>query len=127
MERKQLFGQYDIFNGDTFSSFLKKIHAKFLKYYLFMDKASSHYKSMKVRKYFEENKNTLISADLLTASPEFMVMEEIWNITKRDLLVLKYYQSFADFKNKIYQYFRTKRFGLDVRDYLLRYDLENIC
>ena len=47
-------------------------------------------------------------------------MEEVWNIAKRDLLVLQYYQSFADFKEKISKYFRTKRFGLDMRNYLLR-------
>jgi ribosomal protein S18 acetylase RimI-like enzyme len=45
---------------------------------------------------------------------------EIWNIAKRDLLVLKYYPSFADLKNKISGYFRTKRFSLDMRNYLLR-------
>ena len=55
-----------------------------------------------------------------TASPEFMVMEEVWNIAKRDLLILQYYQSFADLKNKISKYFRTKRFNLDMRNYLLR-------
>jgi hypothetical protein len=51
-----------------------------------------------------------------------MVMEEegVWNIAKRDLLVLKYYSSFTDFKNKVSIYFRTKRFSLDVRNYLLR-------
>jgi hypothetical protein len=49
-----------------------------------------------------------------------MVMEEVWHITKRDLLVLKNYQSFADLKNKISRYFRTKRFNLDMRNYLLR-------
>ena len=27
--RKQLFRQYDVFNGDTFLEFLNKIHAKF--------------------------------------------------------------------------------------------------
>ena len=47
-------------------------------------------------------------------------MEEVWNIAKRDLLVLKYYSSFVDLKNKISQYFRTKRFGLNMRNYLLR-------
>ena len=47
-------------------------------------------------------------------------MEEVWNIAKRDLFVLQYYQSFADLKNKITRYFRTKRFGLDMRNYLLR-------
>jgi hypothetical protein len=55
-----------------------------------MDKASPHYKSKKVLKYFEENKDTLIPMYLPTAaSPEFMVIEEEeWNIAKRDLFVL---------------------------------------
>ncbi len=47
---------------------------------------TTHYKSKKVVKYFEENKDTLIPAYLpTTASPEFMVMEEVWSIAKRDL------------------------------------------
>ena len=117
---KQLFRQYDRFNGDTFLDYLKKIHAKFPRCYLFMDKASPHHKSKKVLKYFEENKDTLIPVYLPTASPEFMVMEEVWNIAKRDLLVLQHYPSFADFKDKISRYFRTKRFNLDMRNYLSR-------
>ena len=105
----------------TFLDYLKKIHAKFQKCYLFMDKASPHYTCKKVIKYFEDNKDTLIPVYLpTTASPEFMVMEEVWNIAKRDLLVLKYYSSFADLKNKISAYFRTKRFNLNMRNYLLR-------
>ena len=121
IEGKQLFRQYDKFNGDTFLDYLKLIHTKFPKCYLFMDKASPHYKSKKIQKYFEENKDTLIPVYLpTTASPEFMVMEEVWNIAKRDLLVLKYYSSFADLKNKISKYFRTKRFNLNMRNYLVR-------
>ena len=49
-----------------------------------------------------------------------MIVEEVWNIAKHDLLVLKQYSSFEDFKKKISCYFRTKRFGLDMRNYLLR-------
>jgi hypothetical protein len=110
IEGKQLFRHYDKFNGDTFLEFLKKIHAKFSKCYLFMDKASQHYKSKKVMTNFEEKKNVLIPVYIpTTVSPEFMVMEVIWNIAKQDLLVLKYYQSFADLKNKISQYFRIKK------------------
>lgn len=116
----QLFRQHDRFNGDTILDYLKKIHIRFPKCYLFMDKASPHHKSKKVLKYFEENKDTLISVYLPTASPEFMVMEEIWNIAKRDLHVLKQYSSFENFKEKISEHFRTKRFGLNVRNYLLR-------
>ncbi len=119
-KRRQLFRQHDVFNGDTFLEFLKAIHHKFQRCYLFLDKASPHYKSKKVIKYFEENKDTLIPVYLQTASPEFMVMEEVWNIAKRNLLVLKYYSSFADLKNKISSYFRTKRFNLNMRNYLLR-------
>ena len=53
MEGKQLFRQYDKFNGDTFLDFLKIIHHKFPRCYLFMDKASPHYRSRKVREYFD--------------------------------------------------------------------------
>ncbi len=40
-------------------------------------RASPHYKSKKVLKYFEENKDALIPVYLPTASPEFMVMGDI--------------------------------------------------
>ena len=120
IEGKQLFRQYDKFNGDTFLDFLKIIHSKFPKCYLFMDKASPHYRSSKVKDYLEQNKDTLIPVYLPTASPEFMVMEEVWNIAKSDLLVLKHYSSFENFKEKVSLYFRTKRFGLNMRNYLLR-------
>jgi len=85
-----------------------------------MDKASPHYRSRKVKDYIEENKDTLIPVYRPTASPEFMILEEVWNIAKQDLLVLKYYPSFDGFKKKISMYFRTKRFGLNMRNYLLR-------
>ncbi len=48
-----------------------------------------------------------------------MVLEEVWHIAKNDLLVLQYYSSFTDLRNKISTYFRTKRFNLDMRNYLL--------
>jgi hypothetical protein len=120
MKGKQLFRQYKKFNGGIFVDYLKLIHNKFLKCYLFMDKSSPRLKSKKVRKCFEENKDILIPVYIpTTASSEFMVMEEVWNIAKRDL-ILKYYTSFADFKRRIAGYFRTKRFNLDMRNYLLR-------
>ena len=120
LEGKQLFRQYDKFNGGTFLDFLKTIHHKFPRCYLFMDKASPHYRSRKAGDYFDRRKDTLIPVYLPTASPEFMVMEEVWNMAKRDLLVLKHYPSFADFKDKMSQYFGTKKFNLNMRNYLLR-------
>ncbi len=120
LEGKQFFRQYDKFNGETFLDFLKTIHSKFPRCYLFLDKASPQYKSKKVIVYFEQIKDTLIPVYLPTVSPEFMILEEVWNISKRDLLALKYYPSFDVLKKRISLYFRTKRFDLNMRNYLLR-------
>ena len=100
LKGKQLFRIFERFNEDTFYEFLKQIHYKFPKCYLFLDKAPQHYRSRKVRKYFEEHKDTLIPVYLPTASPEFMVLEECWNISKDDLLVLTYYKSFTRIQKK---------------------------
>ncbi|MGB8033786.1 MAG: transposase [Nitrososphaeraceae archaeon] len=94
------------------------MHYKFPKCYLFLDKAPQHHKSRKVRKYFEEHRDTLKPIYLPTASPEFMVLEECWNISKNDLLVLTFYRSFIEFRIRLGQYFRTKHFNLDMRNYL---------
>lgn len=51
---KQLFREYDRFNEDSFYKYLKQIHYKFPKCYLFLDKAPQHYKSQKVGHYFEK-------------------------------------------------------------------------
>ena len=86
-----------------------------------MDRAvSPHHMSRRARDYFDRHKDTLIPVCLPTATPEFMVMEEVWNIAKRDLLVLKHYPSFEDFICKVSCYLRTKRFNLDMRNYLLK-------
>ena len=118
--KQQLFRQYDWFDQNTFLDYLKQIHRKFPKCYLFLNKAKQHYKSRNVLLYFADNKDSLIPAVYLpTASPEFMVLEEVWHIAKNDLLVLQHYSSLTDFKKKIASYFRTKRFNLDMRNYLL--------
>ena len=77
--KQQLFRQYDCwFNANTFLDYLKQIHRKFPKCYLFLDKAKQHYRSKKVLKYFaDNNKDNLIPVYLPAASPEFMVLEEI--------------------------------------------------
>ena len=81
-----MFRQYDWFNATTFLDYLKQIHRKFPKCYLFLDKAKQHYKSKKGPKYFADYKNSLIPVYLPTASPEFMGLEEIWHIAKNDPL-----------------------------------------
>ena len=86
---KQLFRQYDRFNEDSFYKYLKRIHYKFPRCYLFLDKAPQHYKSQKISDYFEKYKDVLIPVWLPTASPEFIVLEECSNISTQDLRVLE--------------------------------------
>ena len=120
LDRRQLFRQYDHFDGETFRIFLMLVHHKFPKYYLFLDKAGQHYKDKRVQTYFERHKNSLIPVWQPTASPEFMPLEECWNIAKDDLLTQFNYPSFKEFTANIRKYLRTKRFNLNIRKYLLR-------
>ena len=122
LEGKQLFRQFDRFNGgsNSFYNFLKHVHYKFPKCYLFLDKAPQHYKSHKIKQYLQKHKQDLIPIWLPTASPEFMVLEECWNMSKKDLLILRYYRSFTDFRKKISQYFRTMHFNMNMQNYLVR-------
>ncbi len=53
---QHLFRQYDKFNSDTFLDFLKLIHTRFAKCYLFLDKASPDYKSKKVKDFWTKQR-----------------------------------------------------------------------
>jgi hypothetical protein len=117
MDGRQLFRQYDDFDGASFFDYLKLIHRKFGRCLLFLDKATQH-QTEEVLSYFEAHEDTLVPIWEPTASPEFMPLEEAWHISKDDLLVLQTYSSFEEFRQRIGEYFRTKRFHLDITDYL---------
>jgi hypothetical protein len=119
LDGRQLFRQYDNFDENTFYEYLKLVHYKYPRCFLFLDKAPPHYKSEKVKGYFKKHKDSLIPVWIPTASPEFMALEECWNISKNDLLVLSYYSSFEELMERIGEYLRTKRFNINIRNYLL--------
>ena len=48
------------------------------------------------------------------------VVEECWRQGKDNLLVSKYYPRFTNVKAAITNYYRTKRFELDIVKYLMR-------
>jgi hypothetical protein len=117
LDGRQLFRQYDDFDGDSFFDYLKLIHGRFGRCLLFLDKAAQH-QTEEVLSYFESNQDALVPIWEPTASPEFMPLEEAWHVSKDDLLVLANYFSFEEFRKRIGQYFRTKRFHLDIANYL---------
>lgn len=94
LEGKQLFKQYDRFNENTFYEFLKLIHYKFPKCYLFLDKAPQHYKSQKIKQYLQKHKQARSDTNLAVNSVTRVhdsggrMLEHIY---KKDLLVLMMY------------------------------------
>ncbi|MDR4511009.1 MAG: hypothetical protein MRJ93_04810 [Nitrososphaeraceae archaeon] len=70
--------------------------------------------------YFDKYKKDLIPIYQPTASPEFIVLGRNMAYSQNYLLVRQCYSSFTDFKNRLCKYFGgTKRFNLDMRNYLL--------
>ena len=119
IDGRQLFRQYDAFNQYTFMDYLKQLQRRFGKVILITDRARQH-QSKKVQKYLEENKDSIRIIYLPKGSPEFSAVEECWRQGKYDLLVSRYYPRFDDLRKAVAEYYRTRRFNLDIVRYLLR-------
>jgi len=119
MDGRQLFRQYDVFDQYAFIDYLKQLQRRFGKVILFTDRARQH-QSKKVQEYLEKNKDCIRLVYLPKASPEFSAVEECWRQGKYDLLVSRYYPCFTDLKSAVAEYYRTRRFNLDIVKYLSR-------
>ena len=89
LEGRQLFRQYDWFDQNTFLDYMKHIHRKFPKCYLFLDKGKQHYRSKKVLKYFADNKDSLICFQY-TFQQQYPLLQnlwywKIWHISKKTI------------------------------------------
>ena len=73
-----------------------------------------------IRKHLEENKKAIRVEYLPKGSSNYNAVEECWRQGKDDLLVSKYYPRFCNLKSAIANYYRTKRFKLDITKYLLK-------
>jgi hypothetical protein len=72
-----------------------------------------------VRKHLEENKDVIRVEYLPKGSSDYNAVEECWRQGKDDLLVSKYYPKFFNL-SAIANYYRTRRFNLDITKYLFR-------
>ena len=122
IDGKQLFRQYDVFNQYVFLKYLKELQRKFRKLLLFIDRAVQHRSSIMIRKHLEENKDVIRVEYLPKGSSDYNAVEECWKQGKDDLLVSKYYPKFLNLKNATANYYRTRRFKLDITKYLFRKD-----
>lgn len=124
LQGRQFSRQYDAFNGRCFLDYLKKIHSKWGRFYLFLDRAKQRYRTKKVREYLARNRRTLRARWIPVGSPAFDVIEECWRQMDKDVLALRVYSSLGRLRAETREYLRTRRFGLDMKRFLLtsRYD-----
>jgi transposase len=120
LDGRQHFRQYRSFNGETFLAFLKTVHRRFRKLYLFMDRASQHTKTKKVQDYLKANRKTIRVRWIPKGCPEFVVVEECWRQGEKDLSATPQFPlTLQDLKTMLAKYYRTRRFNLDMRKFLL--------
>jgi transposase len=93
------------------------VHRKFKRSLLLMDGARWH-RTKCARAYLAKHKGILVLW-LPRYSPEMNPMEECWRQPKNELL-LKLYPSFDELRKAIAMYYRTKRFKLNLINYLFR-------
>lgn len=117
----QLFRQYPKCNQEYFLCYVKELKRKFIKIILYLDRAPWHKTSKKVKQYFKQNQDTIIVKWLPPKWPELNPVEECWKQGKNaNALGLKYHPTFATFKTSITDYYRTRKFQLNVFKYLCR-------
>lgn len=116
----QFFRQYDAFDGPSFLDFLKKVHRRFGRQYLFLDRAIQHKRTKIVTDYMTRNRRTLRVRWIPTASPEFDMMEECWRQGEKDLSALPIFPTtLPDLRRFLARYYRTRRFHLGMKRFLL--------
>ena len=117
-EGKQLFRQYERFDSHSFINYLEVVKKKFKKFVIFVDRATQH-RSKVVQEYLQRNEDSMRIEYFPVGSPEFNAVEECWRQGKYNILS-NYYSCFSQLKQVISQYYRTRRFNLDIKKYLLR-------
>ena len=118
IDGRQLFRQYDNIDGENFLAYLEELKRKFAPMLLFLDLSNPHYKDEEVRAYLLVNCDSIEVMWLPKARPELNPVEECWNLLKDELLANRIYPTFGEMRETIAQRIRTKRFGLDIIDYL---------
>jgi hypothetical protein len=74
----------------------------------------------------EKNNEVRTVEYLPNGSSEFGAVEECWRQGKDNLLVSKYYPRITNLKAAITNYYRTKRFKLNIVNYLMT-ESANLC
>lgn len=120
----QRFQEYKFADSYALFHSLKRIADEFGKVAIIMDRASPHNSKTTrrlLREYRRDNPGHDIQLIFLPrGSPYLNVVEECWALLKREVAQFYYYPEFDDFRWAVTGYLRTKRFWLDMEDFLYR-------
>jgi hypothetical protein len=119
LDGKKLFRQDDKFDSQSFIDYLDQVKKKFNKFVIFIDRATQHKSKMVVKGYFQRNSKTIKVEYFPVGSSFLNAVEECWRQGKGNIL-LNYYSSFSLVKQAISDYYRKRRFNLDIKKYLFR-------
>ena len=117
LDGKQLFRQYDTVNGESFLTYLKELKRRFTAFLLFLDKSTPHHNG-RVRQWLRKNRIRVKVRWFPTARPELNPIEECWRQSKDIIQANRIYPTFEAMKEEISKTLRTKRFRLDIVEYL---------
>jgi transposase len=84
---------------------------------LFYDGAPWH-KSKAVKEFLRNNSDSILSVMLPRCSPDLNPVEECWRQGKDKIVGSVYPPSFDELKKATSEYYRTKRFNLELVNYL---------
>jgi len=118
LDGKQIFRQDDKFDSQSFTTYLEQVRKKFKKFIMFLDRATQHRLKM-VEEYFQRNSKTIKVEYFPVGSAYLNAVEECWRQGKGNILST-YYSSLSDIRQAISDYYRTRRFNLDIKKYLFR-------
>jgi transposase len=115
---RQLFRTYKAGNSDNTIGYFKELQKKFGTIILYTDRAPWH-KSKEAQAYLYKHQETIQVEWFPSGWPELNPVEECWKQGKNDDDLGKaFYPKFTEFKTAVLQYYRTKRFHLNLYNYL---------
>jgi len=118
LDGKQLFRQYDTVNGQSFLAYVRKLRRRFGASLLFLDKSAPHHRDERVRRWLRRNRSCVKVRWFPTARPELNPIEECWRQSKDIIQANRIYPTFESMKKEISKTLRTKRFRLNIVEYL---------
>ncbi len=104
-------------NGRNFLTYFKIMKRKFGKMLLFLDRSKAH-RNKEVERWLKTNRETIKVKWFPVARPELNPVEECWNLLKNELQANILYPTFEEMKMTIREKMRTKKFKLNLINYL---------